>query len=120
MEVEQDVSVFLVQIKLGKSYFHSHCGCPLRLKKEKESALRSHAVIGFPKRSSESRASLLGYANGMGCLHLGLLLQLGFVCLELFLSGFSLFCSLLGKVLSGDEELGFIPMTRSMERADNT
>lgn len=84
MEVEQDVSVFLVQIKLGKSYFHSHCGCPLRLKKEKESALRLHAVIRFPKRSSESRTSLLGYANGMGCLHLGLLLQLGFCLLRAF------------------------------------
>lgn len=34
----RNISVFLVQIKLGKSYFHSHFGYPMCLKKEKESA----------------------------------------------------------------------------------
>lgn len=84
------------------------------LKKEKESALRLHTVIGFPKQSSESRTSLLDNTNGMGdgSFTLDCFYNWDFVCLELFLSGFSLFCSMLGKILSGDEELGFIPMTQ--------
>lgn len=82
------------------------------LKKEKESALRLHAVIGFPKRSSKSRTSLLDNTNGMGILHLGLFLQLGFCLLRAFSFRIQSVLFYVSKILSGDEELGFIPMTQ--------
>lgn len=81
----------------------------LCLKKEKESA-RSDWVSQVKLRVTDvfCLATLMAWVSfTLDCFY-----NWDFVCLELFLSGFSLFCSVLGKIFSGDEELGFIPMTQ--------